>query len=47
MPIFKGNGCKSSPKKAIKYILDDKKAELAQSGKRLKHQTVENIITSS
>lgn len=31
MPIFKGNGCKSSPKKAIEYILDDKKAELVQS----------------
>lgn len=31
MPIFKGNGCKSSPKKAIEYILDDKKAELVQN----------------
>lgn len=31
MPIFKGNGCKSLPKKAIEYILDDKKAELVQS----------------
>ena len=31
MPIFKGNGCKSSPKKALEYILDDKKAELVQS----------------
>lgn len=31
MPIFKGNGCKSSPKKAIEYILDYRKAELVQS----------------
>lgn len=31
MPIFKGNGCKSSPKKAIEYILNDKKAELVES----------------
>lgn len=31
MPIFKGNGCKSSPKKAIEYILDDNKSELVQS----------------
>lgn len=31
MPIFKGNGCKSSPKKAIAYILDDKKTVLVET----------------
>ena len=31
MPIFKGSSSKSSPKKAISYILDDKKASLVDS----------------
>lgn len=31
MPLFKGQGCKSTPSKAIDYIKDDKKAEIVSS----------------
>jgi len=31
MPIFKGQGCKSTPGKAINYITDKKKAEIVSS----------------
>lgn len=31
MPLFKGQGCKSTPRKAIQYITDEKKAEIVSS----------------
>lgn len=31
MPLFKGEGCKSTPKKVINYITDEKKAKIISS----------------
>lgn len=31
MPLFKGQGCKSTPGKAIRYVTDEKKAEIVSS----------------